>query len=227
MEYLPDYYAVLEILPTASQSDIERAFRALARRYHPDLNHAPDAHERMALINQAYQVLRDAKQRAQYDQERAVWRELGRIAPLKASKKTTLNNRVFATFYEQQILWRENVQSYIEVVLERVMYAYEAYGYEILKTERVEEHVADLIIRRRTVALTRVDIGVLISSERVRLWLKRLSRLPKGATGAYITTGFFDKGACTLRSTRKFVCYDGLSFAEVYRKALQKRSRHL
>lgn len=50
---------------------ITAVYRALARRYHPDLNRSPDAARRMAEINEAYQVLRDPQRRARYDAELA------------------------------------------------------------------------------------------------------------------------------------------------------------
>lgn len=64
-----DYYAVLGVLPTADPVVIAAAFRALAQRYHPDkwTGDASEAHERMARINEAYEVLRDQARRAAYD----------------------------------------------------------------------------------------------------------------------------------------------------------------
>ncbi|MHA1713328.1 MAG: molecular chaperone DnaJ [Candidatus Ranarchaeia archaeon] len=64
-----DYYEVLGVGRDASPDDIKRAFRKLARKYHPDVN--PDdksAEEKFKEINEAYQVLSDPKRRAQYDQ---------------------------------------------------------------------------------------------------------------------------------------------------------------
>ena len=66
---IPDYYAVLEILPTATQSEIKRSYRRLARQYHPDLNQqALDKH--IKLLNEAYEVLRDPHKRTLYDAQR-------------------------------------------------------------------------------------------------------------------------------------------------------------
>jgi len=63
-----DYYAVLGVDRTASQDDIKRAFRRLAREYHPDVKKDdPQAGERFKEINEAYQVLGDPERRAQYD----------------------------------------------------------------------------------------------------------------------------------------------------------------
>lgn len=68
---VPDYYAALQVLPTAEPVVIEAAYRSLARQYHPDMNDAPDAGARMQALNDAYAILRDPKRRAEYDAGRA------------------------------------------------------------------------------------------------------------------------------------------------------------
>ena len=62
-----DYYQVLEINRSASGDEVRRAYRRLARQYHPDLNSAPEAEERFKEINEAYEVLSDDQRRASYD----------------------------------------------------------------------------------------------------------------------------------------------------------------
>ncbi|HPD42268.1 MAG TPA: DnaJ domain-containing protein, partial [Anaerolineae bacterium] len=52
-----DYYSVLGVSRDASQEEIKRAYRQLARTYHPDVNSEPDAEERFKEINGAYEVL--------------------------------------------------------------------------------------------------------------------------------------------------------------------------
>jgi len=66
-----DYYKVLQVDPAADPDIIAVAYKRLARKYHPDMNPSPDAPRRMQAINTAYQVLRDAGTRAQYDRERS------------------------------------------------------------------------------------------------------------------------------------------------------------
>ncbi len=62
-----NHYEVLEISPTATQADIKRAYRRLAKKFHPDSNHSMASHEHIAVINAAYEVLGDPSQRKTYD----------------------------------------------------------------------------------------------------------------------------------------------------------------
>lgn len=64
---VPDYYEMLQVSPHAEQEVIEGAYVRLCKKYHPDLNHAPGATERMREINAAYEVLGDPIKRARYD----------------------------------------------------------------------------------------------------------------------------------------------------------------
>jgi curved DNA-binding protein len=63
----PDYYQVLGVSRTASQEEIQRAYRRLARAYHPDLNPDPGAEERFKQISEAYHVLSDPQSRRRYE----------------------------------------------------------------------------------------------------------------------------------------------------------------
>lgn len=63
-----DYYEVLGVSKTATKADIKKAFRTLAKKYHPDLNKSHDAEEKFKELNEAYEVLSDDNKRANYDQ---------------------------------------------------------------------------------------------------------------------------------------------------------------
>src|SRR5579885_3400622 len=62
-----DYYEILGVARTASEEEIKKSFRRLARQYHPDVNKEKGAEERFKEINEAYEVLGDAQKRQAYD----------------------------------------------------------------------------------------------------------------------------------------------------------------
>ena len=62
-----DYYELLGLPRSASADDVKRAFRRLARQYHPDVNKDDGAEDRFKEINEAYEILSDAEKRARYD----------------------------------------------------------------------------------------------------------------------------------------------------------------
>lgn len=64
---MDDYYRVLGVPRDATPEQIKKAYRQLARKYHPDVNQAADAAARMKALNEAYSVLSDAEQRNAYD----------------------------------------------------------------------------------------------------------------------------------------------------------------
>lgn len=63
-----DYYEVLGLQKGASQDEIKRAYRQLAKKYHPDINKEPGAEEKFKEINEAYDTLSDEQKKARYDQ---------------------------------------------------------------------------------------------------------------------------------------------------------------
>ena len=62
-----DYYEILGVSRNSTPDEIKSAFRKLARKYHPDVNNAPDAEERFKEINEAFMVLSDEEKRSVYD----------------------------------------------------------------------------------------------------------------------------------------------------------------
>ena len=69
-----DYYAILEVERNASEADIKKAYRRLARKYHPDVSKEKNAEEKFKEVGEAYETLKDAEKRSAYDQ-------LGRFRP--------------------------------------------------------------------------------------------------------------------------------------------------
>ncbi|WP_305909680.1 DnaJ C-terminal domain-containing protein [Methylomarinum sp. Ch1-1] len=69
-----DYYKIMGVSRDASKDEIKRAYRKLARKYHPDVSKEPDAEARFKEVGEAYEVLKDPEKRAAYDRLGANWK---------------------------------------------------------------------------------------------------------------------------------------------------------
>jgi curved DNA-binding protein len=78
-----DYYDVLGVSRSASAEEVQKAFRGLARKYHPDVSKEPKADDKFKQINEAYEVLKDSEKRALYDKYGPAWKAIseGRQPP--------------------------------------------------------------------------------------------------------------------------------------------------
>ena len=80
MDY-KDYYKIMGLEKGANQDEIKRAYRKLARKYHPDVSKEKDAEEKFKELGEAYDVLRDPEKKAKYDQYGQYWKEQGQANP--------------------------------------------------------------------------------------------------------------------------------------------------
>ena len=89
MDFLQDYYKILEVSPDASRQAIRASYRRLAYLHHPDRNPGnPDAEETLKGINEAYEVLYNDFARSAYDESRRLKEESRKVADENAKKET-------------------------------------------------------------------------------------------------------------------------------------------
>lgn len=100
-----DYYEVMGLERGASADDIKRAYRRLARKYHPDVSKEPDAEARFKELGEAYEVLKDPEKRAAYDQLGPQYRSGQDFRPPPdwdfEFRETPGGDAAFSDFFEQ------------------------------------------------------------------------------------------------------------------------------
>lgn len=109
MEY-KDYYKIMGLARESSQDDIKRAYRKLARKYHPDVSKEPNAELKFKELGEAYEVLKDPDKRAAYDQLGTHWKAGQDFRPppnwdegfeFRGGSFTGGDTGVFSDFFEQ------------------------------------------------------------------------------------------------------------------------------
>ena len=109
MQY-KDYYKIMGLSRDASQDEIKRAYRKLARKYHPDVSKLPDAEAKFKELGEAYEVLKDPEKRAAYDNLGSHWKAGQEFRPppnwnegfeFKGGGFTGAGAEVFSDFFEQ------------------------------------------------------------------------------------------------------------------------------
>lgn len=102
---MQDYYALLDVSPDATRAEIQRAYRRLARLYHPDLN-ANERDIHIKRLNEAYAVLRDPLKRAEYDRR---LEESRRRAALEAAWRSQQEHKK----REPEMTWVEGLFGFV------------------------------------------------------------------------------------------------------------------
>ncbi|MGD8625584.1 MAG: DnaJ domain-containing protein [Anaerolineae bacterium] len=102
MEFEQDFYATLGVAVNADEQAIKRAYRRLARKYHPDVSQEKDAAERFREIQEAYEFLIDPMQREAYNHWR---RKQGLDQPLPLILRVTPSQKVLPCLAESQVLY--------------------------------------------------------------------------------------------------------------------------
>jgi curved DNA-binding protein CbpA len=109
---MPDYYTILEVSPTASEAEIKRSYRRLARMHHPDLNaQALDVH--IKRLNEAYAVLRDPQKRAAYDAQRAEEARKAAALRLQQQRIAELKRRRAQAQKEKKMTWAQGIAGFV------------------------------------------------------------------------------------------------------------------
>ena len=115
MQNFRNYFELLGVSQDASTADIKRAYRQLARKYHPDLNPGDKAaEEQFKLLGEAYEVLSDSEKRAQYEEYSSFWKQKGFRKRVNQFSFNTVDFKDlgdFNTFVEQLLHRRSDTSS--------------------------------------------------------------------------------------------------------------------
>lgn len=117
MHNFRDYYEILGIPKEATAEEIKRAYRALARQYHPDLNPGnKSAEEKFKLLGEAYEVLSDVERRSQYEEYSRYWNQKGfknwsRVGKRQRPGKSSVADAEYSAF--------EDFDNFVEQLLKR------------------------------------------------------------------------------------------------------------
>ncbi len=141
----PDHYLTLNIAPTATQAEVKQAYRRLAKLFHPDSNLTTANHEKIAVVNAAYEVLGDPDRRRSYDQQRYTRDRLS--AAGFATDRSTRQERTAAAqaYYRQHKSQSQQADTDLERWLKRVYTPVSRLILAILKPlqERLDDLAAD------------------------------------------------------------------------------------
>lgn len=220
MSDLPDYYAILGVPTYADQRLIETTYRRLARKYHPDINPSPEAHERMAAINEAYAVLRDPDKRARYDAQRRFVERLRVVAPWDGTNRGGLASRRVTDALHMALFWQRQKQRWHNDFFRRTQRILRAYGYRPVKrlpTEQQEMH-DQLWTRRGQLWYVRVHAYPVLTVAHIKDFRAAWYKVPR-ARASYMTAGEILPAAREAARAAGIVLYDRARLAEVWERA--------
>lgn len=116
-----NYYKTLEVAENATHDEIKKAYRKLARKYHPDVSREVDASEKIKAINEAYQVLGDVEKKKQYDHERrGPSAQPFNWPPSSAGSGFQDFNTIFQSHFRERNFKRSQIELDLPLSLERV-----------------------------------------------------------------------------------------------------------
>ncbi len=121
MPHSSSYYQTLDVEPTATQADIKKAYRRMAKLFHPDVNQDAANHDKITRINQAYEVLGDPQSRRSYDHQLQYTLDLESegVAGESASDRQK-RTAAAQELYRQQRQSEQDVDSQLKLWLNRV-----------------------------------------------------------------------------------------------------------
>ncbi|WP_421657181.1 J domain-containing protein [Leptothermofonsia sp. ETS-13] len=126
-----DHYRTLNVSPTATQEEIKRAYRRLAKQFHPDSNCETASHDSIAKVNAAYEVLGDPESRRSYDQQQQYYSQLEatgfgvdrttREQRTAAAQAHYRNQRTSQQADEQLHLWLSQIYTPVSRVIQQIL----------------------------------------------------------------------------------------------------------
>ncbi len=113
MNYRKDYYKILGLTEDTDKTEIKKAYKKLARKYHPDINKSKNAEKKFKQINEAYNILSDDTKRRKYDLYRLKLQEIKTGALTK--KKTSMRKSKKRRHYRREN--KSNISKYVDLAV--------------------------------------------------------------------------------------------------------------